>query len=196
MQLTQNTVARITSYFIVLLVLTLPCLWPAAAQQSQGGSDAEERVRRVLETLEPNNRLRYALERGDRGTGPHYAWMDQMRDQGVKQAYYRIRFVWSPGIRKLDIEKTFYLTHYYLFDPHITDESKLNEIDKSGLKRALEDAILARARKNLRQRAREMKTQWLCGVLYLNLLDDEVLPILDVPALYDGSSEQECKHAN
>src|ERR1044072_3205573 len=107
---------------VVLLLLTLPWL-----------QTPDERVRRVLETLEPDNSLRYALEGGHRGTGPHHAWMDQMQAQGIKQASYVIRFVWSPRTRKLDIEKTYYLTHYYRFDTKITGESKLKEIESSGL---------------------------------------------------------------
>ena len=202
MHLTQSTVARVANRLkraAVLLVLAVPCLWSiAAARQPQGSHDVqapEERVRRMLEKMEPNNRLRYALERGDRGSGPHHAWMDQMQQQAIKQASYSIRFLWSPTRKNLTIEDTAYLTDYYLFDTKITDESKLNEINKSGLKRALERAILARARENLTERAREMKSEWLCGVLYLNLLDDEVLPILDVPAYYDGWSAQDCKQA-
>jgi hypothetical protein len=194
MQLTQGTVARVTNYFAVLLVLAVPCLWVVGAV-AQSQSRDEQRVRRVLETLEPNNSLRYALEKGHRGTGPHQAWMDQMQRQGIKQASYVIRFTWSPENRKLDIEKTHYLTHYYRFDTKITDEVKLNEINQSGLKQALEGAILTRAREDLTQTASKMKTQWLCGALYLNLLDDEVLPILDEPTDVDGSSEQDCKHA-
>ena len=195
MQLTQSTVPGMINYFAVLLVLTVPCLCAAQPSQRSNIQEPEERVRRVLENLEPNNSLRYALEGGHRGTGPHQAWMDQMQRRGIKQASYVIRFVWSPQNTKLDIEKTYYLNHYYRFDTKITDEIKLNEIDKSGLKRALEDAILTRAREDLAQTASKMKTQWLCGVLYLNLLDDEVLPILDEPTDVDGSSEQNCKHA-
>lgn len=178
-------VARVAGYFVILLVLALPCM---CAQQSE----PEERARRVLETLEPDNTLRYALEGGHRGTGPHHAWMDRMQGQGIKQASYVIRFVWTPRARKLDIEKTFYLTRYYRFDTKITDESKLKVIERSGLKRALERAILSRAREDLAQTARKMKTRWLCGVLYLNLLDDEVLPILDEPTDLNGTSAQKC----
>ena len=202
MYLKHSTVARLANCFkaaAVLLVLTVACLWSiAAAHQPQGGDNVqapEERVRRMIEKLEPNNRLRYALERGDRGSGPHHAWMDQMRQQAIKQASYSIRFLWSPTHKNLKIEDTAYLTDYYLFDTKITNASKLNDIDRSGLKRALERAILARAKENLTERARELKSEWLCGVLYLNLLDDEVLPILDVPAYYDGWSAHECKQA-
>ncbi len=176
-------VARVASYIAVLLVLALSCM---SAQQP------EERVRRVLETLEPDNSLRYALEGGHRGTGPHHAWMDRMQAQEIKQASYVIRFVWSPRTRKLDIEKTSYLTRYYRFDTKITDESKLKAIERSGLKRALERAIRSRAREDLVRTARKMKTRWLCGVLYLNLLDDEVLPILDEPTDLTGATAQKC----
>src|SRR4029079_10812590 len=44
-----------------------------------------ERIRELLATLEPDNTLRVALERGDKGSGMHYSWMDRMRRQGIRQ---------------------------------------------------------------------------------------------------------------
>src|SRR5688572_5332539 len=98
MQLIPVARALFANYFRgagLLLVLAVLCLSSGgAAQQPQEANDGqarEERVRLVLQNLEPNNRLGYALERGDRGSGPHYAWMDQMRDQEIGRASCRER---------------------------------------------------------------------------------------------------------
>lgn len=190
---TQRTMVRITNCVrvaaVFALILTLPCLYfNASGQQLQLAQkdiqSRDEHVRQILESLEPDNTLRFALEKGDRGSGAHYAWMDNMRQQKVKQASFRIRFAWCPKNKKLDITDTKYLRQYYRFDTRIDDRSALKEIRESGLQQALTDEILIRAKANLTQRARHLRSNWICGTLYLNLLDDEILPILDEPAIH------------
>jgi hypothetical protein len=195
---TQRTIIRITNCVrlaaVVTLILTLPCLYlNAAAQQSQVAQkdiqSRDEQVRQILESLEQDNTLRFALERGDRGSGVYYAWMDKMRQQKVKQASFRIRFAWCPKNKRLDITDTKYLRQYYRFDTRIDHRSALKEIRESGLEQALTDEILIRAKANLTQRARDLRSNWICGTLYLNLLDDEILPILDEPAEISSKCE-------
>jgi len=199
---TERTIPRITHYVrvagVVILMLTWPCLCiNASAQQLKVAQwdiqSRDEHLRRILESLEPDNTLRFALERGDRGTGVHYAWMDKMREQGFKQASFRIRFAWCKKNRKLVIVDIKYLRQYYRFDTRIVDRSALKEIRESGLEQALTDEILPRAKANLAQRERDLRSNWMCGMLYLNLLDDEVLPILDEPADIDSKCETASK---
>ena len=171
---------------VTSLVLMLQCLYfNISAQQSQVAQTAnqsrDERVRQVLESLERDNTLRFALERGDRGSGMHYPWMDKMRQQGVKQASFRIHFHWVKQSKKLKITDIKYLQQYYRFDTAINDQSIVEQIRASGLERELRNEILRRAKANLAQRMRDLGSSQICGTLYLNLLDDEVLPILDEP---------------
>lgn len=201
---TQRTTMRITNCAriaaVVTLILTLPCLYfNASGQQSQVAQkdiqSRDEHVRQILESLEHDNTLRFALERGDRGSGVHYAWMDKMRQQGVKQASFRIRFVWCPKDKNLSITDAKYLRQYYRFDTKIDDRSVLKEIHESRLERALTNEILIRAEANLTQKVRDLRSNRICGTLYLNLLDDEVLPILDEPADIDTKCENSKKRS-
>lgn len=186
-----SPVMRIVVGLVTLAVfLTLNLgLVPKAQTLPQFG---DRQVQRIIASLEPDNTLRVALERGDRGNGIFRRWMKEMRQQGVKQASYRVRFVWSSTSKKVAIEDSAYLTHYYRFDSKISDAVSLKRIEQSGLAKHLAKEILVRARHNLTQRAREMASPWVCGTLYLNLLDDEVLPILDEPAQIQGTDKDKC----
>ena len=176
----------------VLLIVALSHCAEQRAQTVTSRGSRDEHVQRIISSLEPDNTLRMALERGDRGKGLHRAWMDLMKRHGVKQASYRIRFVWSPTHKKLDIQDAVYLTHYYRFDSKISHGSRLKRISQSGLEKALVREILVRARRDVSQRVQNLGSRWLCGLLYLNLLDDEVLPILDEPADVSSTHERGC----
>jgi hypothetical protein len=142
----------------------------------------DERIRRILERLESDNPLRFALERGLRGSGRHHAWMNQMQKLGVKQAAYRIRFNWKKQDGILDVVDVKYLQRYYQYQTAITEQSLLNQIRDSGLEEELRNEILLRARAFVVEKVNASDDDQLCGTLYINLLDDEVLPILDEPA--------------
>jgi hypothetical protein len=171
---------------VAILCLSLPLV--AGGQRSASDSSfapAENRVQGVLKSLESDNTLRLALERGDRGDGIHHSWMDGMKRYGIRQASFVIGFKWNDGVRALKIREASYLRHYYRYDSRVRDRDLLRQVNESGLGRELRDAVLARARadvprimENVRQTAgaRPSKAH---GTLYLNLLDDEALPILD-----------------
>jgi hypothetical protein len=199
---TQHTVTRATNRVrvaavVTLVILTLQCLYfNVSARHSQVAQTAnqsrDERVRQILESLERDNTLRFALERGDRGSGMHYAWMDKMGQQGIKQASFRIRFHGGRQSRKLKIADIKYLRQYYRFDTAIDNQSIIEQIRASGLEQELRNEILRRAKSNLAQRKYDLRLSKICGTLYLNLLDDEVLPILDEPTDLDADCKTIC----
>ena len=182
----RNAVSSAT--LAVLLTLSLGRM-PKAQSQPQSG---DGHVQRIITSLEPDNTLRVALERGDRGNGIFRTWMEEMRQHGVKQASYRVRFRWSPTSKKVVIEDSAYLRHYYRFDSKISDEMNLKRIEQSGLAKHLAKEILRRARQNLTQRTHDVLSPWVCGTLYLNLLDDGILPILDEPAQIYSTDKDKC----
>jgi hypothetical protein len=171
---------------IAILFLSLPII--VSGQQSPPESNlnpaAESRMQEILKGLESNNSLRYALERGARGDGIHYAWMDTMRRYGVKQASFVITFKWKDGVESLKIKKVFFLRHYYRYDTQIRERNLLQQFRTVGLEREVRDAILTRAKADLAQRLG--KQRQARGTLYLNLLDDETLPILDEMPTIEG----------
>jgi len=185
------TVMRFAVTSATLVVLLTLSLGRVPQAQSQRES-ADGHVQRIIRSLEPDNTLRVALERGDRGNGTFRTWMEAMRKQGVKQASYRVRFVRSPISKKAVVEDSAYLTHYYRFDSKISDAMSLKKIERSGLAKRLAKEILLRARQNLTQRAHDVPSRWECGTLYLNLLDDGILPILDEPAQIYSTDKDKC----
>jgi hypothetical protein len=185
--------ARVAAVVTAVILMSQYLCFNASAQHSQiartANQSRDERVRRILESLEQDNTLRFALERGDRGSDVHYAWMDKMQQRGVRQASFRIRFHWGEKSKKLKIEDAKYLRQYYRFDTTIDDQSIIEQIRASGLEKELRDEILRRAEANLAWRMNDLRSSQICGMLYLNLLDDEVLPILDYPPDLDDKCE-------
>jgi hypothetical protein len=157
-----------------------------SAQRSQisrtTNQSRDERVRQLLDTLEQDNPLRFALERGDRGSGVHYTWMDKMKQLGVRQASFRIQFCWRQRAKVLKITDVKYLYRYYRYNTAANAQSAINQIRATGMEQELADEILRRAKANLARRSHDLRSTQVCGMLYLNLLDDEVFPILDEPA--------------
>jgi hypothetical protein len=138
----------------------------------------EERVQQLLQTLEPDNTLRLFLQQGRRGDGVHYWWMDVMRTSAIKQAAFEIDFKHTIRNTDVKIKDVTYMTTYYRYDTAITDNSMLQRIRATGLEQSLESEILTRARKFLTAQTKRWSKE-TCGTLYMNLLDDEVLPLLD-----------------
>jgi hypothetical protein len=117
---------------VALFVLTLPGFCrgqpqPAGVTSTQSQDD---RLREILQSLEPDNTLRHALERGWRGDGIHYFWMDMMKERGVKQATFVIHFQGTKDLKITDID---YLRHYYRYDMAIDEPSKIEQIRAIGL---------------------------------------------------------------
>jgi hypothetical protein len=163
----------------LLFLIALTCAASAVGQTS------DERIATLLKNLEPDNTLRLSLEHGARGNGIHHAWMDAMKGYGIKQAAFVVQFTWDDGIGKLKISRVDYLQRYYRYDTTIHDPKVLKQIRVSGLERDLRAAIIGRANEtvpalmdNVAQTA-GVRPHRAHGTLYLNLLDDESLPILD-----------------
>ena len=173
--------------FMKVLILFFCFVSGVAGQESLPTSQQspESRVAQTIKTLESDNALRRSLEGGERGNGVHRAWMDKMQRFRIKQAAFTIAFTWLNGVESLKITDVRFLKQYYRYDTQIKDQGLLREMQVDGLERDLCEAILLRAvefvptiMQNIVQIA-NVKSKQARGTLYLNLLDDEVLPILD-----------------
>ena len=170
-----------------VLTLFLCLVSSVAGQESLSTScqSPENRVAQTIKTLESGNSLRIPLEQGKRGDGVHRAWMDKMQRFKIKQGAFVISFTWLNGIESQKITDVKFLHQYYRYDTQIKDQSLLGEIQVDGLERDLREVILLKAlefvptiMKNVVQTA-SVKSKQARGKLHLNLLDDEVLPVLD-----------------
>jgi hypothetical protein len=173
----------------VFIILFLNLALIANGQQASSAPGlpeaAEIRIQEIIKTLEPSDSLRLSLERGARGDGIHHAWMAEMKRYGIRQASFVISFNWKAGIDSLKIKDVFYLRQYYRYDTQIKERNLLRQISDVRLEQKLREAILVRAAAAVTElmnsvaRTTNKSPRVAHGTLYLNLLDDEALPILD-----------------
>lgn len=171
--------------FGTILALILVVATYAAGQENSSAQESpEKRIARIVKTLEPYNILRRVLEQGTRGKGIHEAWMDKMQALQVKQASFTIDFTWFNGVESLKITDVRYLRTYYRYDSAIKDQKTLDEVRSVRLEQDLRAAALSRSIDHVLaiiegvQRSANANPKKAHGTLYVNLLDDEILPAL------------------
>ncbi|MBS1798076.1 MAG: hypothetical protein JSS81_29940 [Acidobacteria bacterium] len=153
--------------------------------------EQEARAKKIMQSLDKYSKLRISLENGGRGDGIRYAWMDELQKLGIKRVSFTINFVWNNKITKLDIVEIGYYSQYYDVDDPKGDTEKFKRILSSDLEDRLKSEIITRAKKSIPyviENNSEIygKKKKICGTEYMNLLDDEVLPILNPPSfLYE-----------
>jgi hypothetical protein len=135
-------------------------------------------IGQVILSLPTDSEMRSYLERGDRGDGVHYPWMDQMKELGVKRARVFLDFTWSAwrrhpvdiGFRRIALYKS-----YDGNCAQITDPEQLKLIENAGLRPELERFAAAET----------AKSHWFYidkrplanhGLATVELFDDEWLP--------------------
>ena len=162
----------------MLLLIALSCLC------SVYGQATEERVKQVLSNLECKESKRAtayegfvdAIERGERGEGIRYPWMDKMRQLGIKQAFFVVHFSYKNGEYRYKVKRIDYLRRYYCYEDEVKGGKLLRQIRKSGLEQELKDAVIAKIKKYERPYQAGNVTE---GEEYHYLLDDEHLPVID-----------------
>jgi hypothetical protein len=172
---------RVSGFFVLMFCIASGFV---GQQSLYAQTNPEERIARILKTLEPDNTLRLALEDGTRGKGVHEPWMDKMQAFQVKQAWFTIDFTWFNGVESLKITDVRYLRTYYRYDSAIKDQKTLDELHSGRLEQDLRAAALSRAIDHVLaiiegvQRSANVNPKKAHGTLYVNLLDDEILPAL------------------
>ena len=130
-----------------------------------------------MRALPPGSALRRALERGGRGDGVRYPWMDAMRREGVRRALVRTEFVWHGKPTAVTVSQIVYSSEYDPACAQISDPQRLSQIHESGLEAQLANAAIART----------LNAHWLLihgrrgakhGNGFIELLADEWLPRL------------------
>lgn len=149
------------------------------AQVSQ--ADQDEFIAKTIDSLGKYNVLRQALERGKRGDGIHHKWMDEMKDLNIKQAAFVFNFKWDgKSISDVDMTKVMYLNHYYKYDSLVENKDDLIRIERDGLAKKLRCEAEEKARIFLGKVLNKYQPGF--GIVYINLLDDERLPLMiDLP---------------
>jgi hypothetical protein len=157
------------------LILAIGLLSSAVSQQPNGAQspnvDCKESKRAI-----PYEWFVEAVNKGERGDGVHYAWMDKMRQLGVKQAFFIVQFSYRNGAYKYRVKEVHYFRHYYCYKDEVKSGKSRRAIRETGLEQELNDAIITRVKRFEKPYKLGDVEE---GEEYYYLLDDENLPIVD-----------------
>ena len=161
---------------IVVLVVLGAGLWSHAAPPStRRNPEAAEHIRKVIAALPEGSALRSMLERGDKGDGVHYPWMDKMRKEGIRRALVQSTFVWRGKPTDVRFSRIVYFSKYDRNCSQVSEPQRLSRIRASGLAEELGEEAAKRT----------INGHWFIvdsrhptehGVSFVELLDDEWLP--------------------
>src|SRR2546428_924361 len=140
---------------------------------------ARSHIRQVIESLPRDCDLRGLLEGGQYGDGIHYPWMDDMKQEGVKEGWFRIKFIWDDGPKELTVARANFLSDYCGGEIEIKKSAQLEQIHSSGLERKLNEAALVRAKALLHDILHHAGWKRAHGTVFVVLTDDEWLPPLE-----------------
>jgi len=133
----------------------------------------------VIKSLDPLNPMRLRLEMGDRGHGPHYFWMDEMKARGIKQVHFEVGFKWYGDIIRVKVERVLYLRQYFEMLKPIADAETLDSITGSDLELQLKAEAESRAYDEaMMWKSRSDQPKKACGTIFKDLFDDERLPMI------------------
>jgi hypothetical protein len=151
--------------------------------QNVQDAPSQGHIGQVILSLPPDSEMRRYLERGDRGDGVHYAWMDQMKTLGVKRAKIFLDFTWSAW-RQHPVDINFRrIALYESYDAdcgQIGNRERLRLIENAGLARELERFATVETAKS-RWFYIDEKPEAKYGLAIVELFDDEWLPPSGLP---------------
>jgi hypothetical protein len=165
----------------IVLAIGVPWGNPQMAQTTS--VRAEEHIQKIIKDLPPDSSLRRALAEGARGNGVHHAWMDEMREKGVKRVLVGVDITFDRRGRpkQMKVSSTQYFSNYEGAD-QISDPDQLNAIRASGLEKQLYDLALQEAAHGYWHDVLRPKPNPFVGGTQIQFLDDEWLPGL--PTIY------------
>jgi hypothetical protein len=174
--------AILAGVFVSVLWLNCGCKKPAV-QAPRDSAEIQEHIQQMIHSLSPDSEIRGYLERGDRGDGVHYAWMDRMKTLGVKRARIFLDFNWSVW-RRHPVDVHFRrIALYQAYDEdcaQIRNPARLHMVEKAGLVRELERFAAKETAKSSWFTIDE-KPRVSHGLATVELLDDEWLPPSGLP---------------
>ena len=173
----RRTLAASFASVLVLLCTNGQPLWPQAIRTEKAGnnsSSVQEHIRELISSLPARSQIRKVLEKGARGDGVHYAWMDKMREEGVKRVLVRTEFIWHSRPTEIHVTRIVYFSKYDSDCGQISDPEWLARIRASGLEDELGKVAIQHT----------LKAPWFGihnrrptkhGAGYIELFDDEWL---------------------
>ncbi len=145
-------------------------------------ADAHTHVSKVAANLPRDSNLRYLIQEGGYGDGVHHFWMDNMRQEGVREADVSISIEFKHDGRpsKMKVAAERYYRKYDSQD-RIKDARQLERIRDSGLADELERIALRRAAGGVWLDVPRPRPSPFVGGTTVVFLDDGWLPTLRKP---------------
>lgn len=142
--------------------------------------DSGKSLEQLIASLPVDNDLRLVWDRGHRGTGPHFAWMDEMSKCGIKQAVITFKFKWKYGVfQKFEKKKVSYYSGYFDYDTEVEDKAILEYLAKIGLADEIEQEAIRSGKNFVRILIEKAGQESASGEVSIVVLDDERLPPLN-----------------
>jgi hypothetical protein len=168
-----------------VLGVALSCNQPSRVRQPAD----PEHIQQLVSSMPPDSELRNILERGGRGDGERYPWMDLMKHLGVRRARILTEFRWFLGPKLIHIKRVTFFNGYDSNCAQITDPAQLRQIDAAGLTKALSE-FAAKETADSDWTYFEHRPKATHGISLINVGDDPWLP-LATPRLYPAPDSKE-----
>lgn len=166
-------------------IVFLAAAFPTSAIQARGSvrPDVDKHLHDIAQELPPDSQLRWEILAGARGSGTHYAWMDEMVRMGVKEIDVSVDITFAHNGLPEDsaVGRVQYFSQYDGGSP-ISDTVKLEAIRASGLENQLESVALERAAHGFWVEVPRPRPKPFVGGVDIELFDDEWLDVW--PVLY------------
>ncbi|MBX7063085.1 MAG: hypothetical protein K1X52_15640 [Pyrinomonadaceae bacterium] len=184
--------------FLLAVMVLVAASFSFSQVKSTANADRRAQIRKhdpfyseVINSLDPTNPMRMMLEAGLRGHGPHYFWMDAMKERGIKHAFFTFIFRWQTDrIVKIKLTKIVWSSQYFDAKANFTDSQTLDEIEGSDFERQIAAEAEARGIEEIKwlMTRGKKRSKLACGTISENLFDDERLPLISTnyPELDDG----------
>jgi hypothetical protein len=140
----------------------------------------QEHLKEIAEGLPPDSLLRDGLEHGGHGDGIYHAWMDEMRQQGIRRALVSTEFVWHKKPTDIKVTKLVYFSTYEGDCNQISDPARLSKIRSSGLEAELSNQAVQDTLQGHWMFIDHAPHHLKRGVTTITLMDDEWLPTLPI----------------
>ena len=166
----ETFMARVLFFFVMLA-------WAmgASTQAPTSTGDRQRHIDDLIQSLPPDSVLRGVMERGGHADGVHRAWMDEMKQQGIKRVLIEVHFVWKHGPKQMDVSRVKYFASYANENDELTDAKSLEEIRASGLEQRLKDEAIPRAARGFWIDHPKPRPKPFMGGTWVELFDDEWL---------------------
>jgi hypothetical protein len=162
------------SYLPSLFFLFL-CV-PSHVSATSTLSGCQVGMKRLVQSLEPTNEVRRALEQNNLGDGVHHAWMDNMRRHGVQRVDFDVEFSIVDGRDDLlTIRAVSYYKDYAGISEITVNRSETAQDDGPG---GIRYTVISELKAALWREAKHEGLSLASGHLSYSLFDDECIPRL------------------